>query len=53
MTDDEFKTLFAKIAKPQNVIGYSKEDSDKWNEGYTFAFSLVYDVLVVNGGDEV
>lgn len=51
-TDEQFHELFGPLIKLHEVVGYSEKDNQTWNEGYSFAFSQLYDLLVVTGEDE-
>jgi len=51
-TDEQFKEVFGKFLAPPELVGHSEKDKRTWAQGYSFAFSQLYDDLVVNGIDE-
>lgn len=50
--DEQFQDVFGKFLTPPEVVGLSEKDKKIWAQGYSFAFSQLYDDLVVNGVDE-
>jgi hypothetical protein len=52
LTEEQFQQLFGGITQPPEVVGISEKDRLTWSQGYSFAISQLFDVLVVSGEDE-
>jgi hypothetical protein len=52
LTDEQFQDLFGSITQSPEVVGQSERDREIWQQGYSFAISQLYDVMVVRGEDE-
>jgi hypothetical protein len=50
LTDQEFKTLFKELLEPPVCMGCAEKEAEKWQEGYLFALSQVY-ALVIDEAD--
>lgn len=52
-TEEQFYEVFGKFLEPPELLGdHPEKDKQIWKQGYSFAFSQLYDDLVVNGIDE-
>lgn len=52
LTEEQFQQLFSGITQPPEIVGISEEDRLTWSQGYSFAISQLFDVLVIIGEDE-